>query len=50
MLLSIADRPKEPMGPLAVEDLRADSCKLTWKEPEDDGGGEITGKFWYQLV
>ncbi|XP_064634017.1 twitchin-like isoform X9 [Lineus longissimus] len=41
--VTVLDKPKEPTGPLVVDDLRADSCKLVWKEPEDDGGGEITG-------
>ncbi|CAH1785276.1 unnamed protein product [Owenia fusiformis] len=39
----VLDKPGAPEGPLNVSDVTADSAKLTWKEPEDDGGAELTG-------
>ena len=34
-------RPSAPMGPLEVYGITADSCKLNWRPPEDDGGKPI---------
>ena len=34
-------RPSKPMGPLEVYGVTADSCKLNWRAPEDDGGCPI---------
>ena len=34
--------PSKPKGPLKVSDVTAKNCKLSWKEPEDDGGAPIT--------
>ena len=31
-------RPGAPMGPLEVYGVTEDSCKLSWRPPEDDGG------------
>lgn len=35
------DRPSPPRN-LAVSDIKADSCYLTWDAPLDNGGSEIT--------
>lgn len=35
--------PGRPVGPLEVTEIRADSTKLTWAAPEDNGGDEILG-------
>jgi len=37
------DKPGTPEGPLEVTDVMADSCKLSWKPPADNGGAEVTG-------
>ena len=34
--------PSIPIGPLQADDIFADRCKLSWKEPRDDGGSPIT--------
>lgn len=33
--------PSKPKGPLKVEDVTAEGCKLKWDKPEDDGGAPI---------
>jgi hypothetical protein len=38
----VVDRPSPPEGPLEADDIAPDSCRLSWKEPKDDGGSEIT--------
>lgn len=35
--------PSRPQGPLEVTDILAESCKISWKHPADDGGNEIIG-------
>lgn len=40
---SLADKPSIPLGPLKVEEVRADHVKVKWDKPEDNGGTEITG-------
>ena len=38
----------EPPGPprkLAVDDVTESSCRLSWKQPEFDGGADVTGYF-----
>jgi len=40
--LVILDRPGPPEGPLAYEEVTAQSVTLSWKRPKDDGGSEIT--------
>jgi len=35
------DRPSPPRN-LAVSDIKAESCYLTWDAPLDNGGSEIT--------
>ncbi|XP_065941807.1 twitchin isoform X18 [Magallana gigas] len=39
----VLDKPGAPEGPLEVSDVMADSCKLSWKPPVDNGGAEVTG-------
>lgn len=34
-------KPSKPKGPLKVSDVTADSVKLKWEKPEDDGGEPI---------
>ncbi|XP_021346443.1 twitchin-like isoform X8 [Mizuhopecten yessoensis] len=38
----VVDSPGKPEGPLEVNDITPDSCKLTWYPPRDDGGSPIT--------
>ena len=40
---NFSDKPAAPEGPLQVSDVTAETAKLSWKEPEDNGGAEITG-------
>ena len=40
--LVVLGPPGKPLGPLQVKDVLANSCKLVWKPPEDDGGCPIT--------
>lgn len=40
--VNVQDKPAQPTGPIEVSDVTKDSCVLTWKPPEDDGGAEIT--------
>lgn len=41
--VKVIGRPTAPEGPLGFEDVQAQSVKLTWKAPSDDGGSEILG-------
>ena len=41
MDLVVLGPPGKPMGPLQVREVCAESCKLNWKPPEDDGGCPI---------
>lgn len=34
-------KPGKPKGPLKVSDVTAESAKLKWEPPEDDGGEPI---------
>lgn len=38
-ILSSTDRPSPPEGPLLVSEITKESCRLTWKLPQDDDGG-----------
>uniref|UniRef100_A0A8V5GJM8 Uncharacterized protein n=1 Tax=Melopsittacus undulatus TaxID=13146 RepID=A0A8V5GJM8_MELUD len=38
----VIGRPGPITGPIEISSVSAESCVLTWKEPEDDGGSEIT--------
>ncbi|KAI6175533.1 hypothetical protein M3Y97_00699600 [Aphelenchoides bicaudatus] len=40
--LRVVDRPAPPEGPLEADDISPESCRLSWKEPKDDGGSPIT--------
>lgn len=33
--------PSKPIGPLEVSEVTANSAKLSWQKPLDDGGDEI---------
>lgn len=37
----IIGKPSKPGGPLDVNDITKNGCKLTWKKPEDDGGSPV---------
>ena len=39
---TLIDAPGNPRGPITFKDMMGDSCVLLWKEPEDNGGSEIT--------
>ena len=36
--ICVLSKPSKPNGPLVVSDVTAESCKLKWEPPEDDGG------------
>jgi len=38
----VIGRPGPVTGPIEISSVSAESCMLTWKEPEDDGGSDIT--------
>lgn len=35
-------RPNPPTGPIEISGITSESCVLTWAEPSDDGGSDIT--------
>uniref|UniRef100_T1GCH3 Twitchin n=1 Tax=Megaselia scalaris TaxID=36166 RepID=T1GCH3_MEGSC len=37
----VLDKPSPPNGPLKVDNVLANSCKLHWNPPDDDGGQPI---------
>ncbi|XP_074598807.1 projectin protein bent isoform X2 [Brevipalpus obovatus] len=39
--ITVLDKPDAPEGPLEVDDVHAEGCKLKWKKPKDDGGVPI---------
>lgn len=39
--LIVLGRPSPPKGPLEVDKVHENGCKLKWKKPEDDGGVPI---------
>lgn len=41
--VKVIGRPSAPEGPMLFEDIQANSVKLSWKVPTDDGGSEILG-------
>lgn len=40
--ITVTSKPGKPKGPLQVEEVHAEGCKLKWDKPEDDGGEPIT--------
>uniref|UniRef100_A0A3B5ATD5 Titin n=1 Tax=Stegastes partitus TaxID=144197 RepID=A0A3B5ATD5_9TELE len=34
--------PSKPVGPIRLDEVRAESIMISWDEPNDDGGGDIT--------
>uniref|UniRef100_A0A3B3ID14 Titin n=1 Tax=Oryzias latipes TaxID=8090 RepID=A0A3B3ID14_ORYLA len=38
----IVGRPSPPTGPVEISEISSESCTLSWTEPTDDGGTEIT--------
>jgi len=34
--------PSKPIGPIRLDEVRAESIAISWDEPNDNGGGEIT--------
>lgn len=40
--VNVIGRPSPPEGPIEVSSITAQSCELSWNDPEDDGGTEIT--------
>lgn len=39
----VTDKPSPPEGPLHVNDVHKEGCKLAWKKPKDDGGVPLEG-------
>eukprot|EP00061_Rhincodon_typus_P019056 g48497.t1 len=40
--VNVIGRPGPVTGPIAISSVSAESCVLSWREPEDDGGSEIS--------
>uniref|UniRef100_A0A3P9Q123 Titin n=1 Tax=Poecilia reticulata TaxID=8081 RepID=A0A3P9Q123_POERE len=38
----VVGRPSPPTGPVKISGISSESCTLSWSEPADDGGTEIT--------
>lgn len=38
----VTGRPTPPTGPLEITEITSESCTLTWAEPADDGGSDIS--------
>lgn len=38
----VVGRPSPPTGPVEISGVSSESCTLSWSEPTDDGGTEIT--------
>ncbi|XP_061674831.1 LOW QUALITY PROTEIN: titin-like [Syngnathoides biaculeatus] len=41
--VNVIGRPSAPEGPLVFEEIQANSVKVSWKVPTDNGGTEILG-------
>ena len=41
--VKVIGRPSAPEGPLSFEEVQANSVKVSWKAPSDDGGSEVLG-------
>ncbi|TPP56261.1 Twitchin [Fasciola gigantica] len=40
--VKILGPPESPKGPLEVSDIKADSCTLRWRPPEESGGSPVS--------
>ena len=40
--VKVLDCPGQPIGPLAVSEITAERCRLTWRPPGNNGGAPIT--------
>ena len=40
--VKVLDCPGQPVGPLAVTEITAERCRLTWRPPDKDGGASVT--------
>ncbi|XP_033116214.1 twitchin-like [Anneissia japonica] len=40
--VTVFDKPSSPEGPLEASDITAESVKLSWKPPKDDGGTDVS--------
>jgi len=41
--INVIGKPSKPKGPLKISKVQAESCKLSWEAPEDDGGLILKG-------
>lgn len=41
--VKVIGRPSAPEGPMVFEEIQANSVKVSWKAPTDNGGSEILG-------
>lgn len=41
--VKVIGRPSAPEGPLTFDEIQAQSVKVGWKKPKDDGGSDIRG-------
>lgn len=41
--VKVIGRPSAPEGPMVFEEIQANSVKVSWKPPTNDGGSEILG-------
>ncbi len=39
--LTVRVRPEKPRGPLRIEEVSAEGCVCSWKEPDHDGGSPV---------
>lgn len=40
--VAVVGRPSPPTGPVEISGVSSESCNLSWSEPADDGGTEIS--------
>ncbi|GAA49621.1 twitchin, partial [Clonorchis sinensis] len=40
--IKVQGPPEAPNGPLTINDIKGDSCKLAWNPPTDNGGSPVT--------